>query len=291
MRQTQEQRHVYYDGDLKIEAYNLTGIVQQFPNHFHEYYVIGFVEGGRRHLWCRNQEYDLSPGDLILFNPRDSHFCAPIDGEILDYRAVNIDGNVMKKAVKEITGQEYTPHFIRNVAYQSDITAALSDLYSGIVERASRFEKEEAFFFLLEQVLREHSSTFEAAEVQETDERVKAVCAYLDAHYTENISLGELVDLTGFSKSHLLRLFTMQIGVSPYRYLQSLRIQKAKRLLEEGLPPVEAAAQTGFADQSHFSRFFKEFIGLTPKQYQKIFVRAVPAGAKREEGKVEKHVE
>lgn len=42
----QEQRHVYYDTDLKIEAYHLTGIVQPFPNHFHDYYVIGFVEGG-----------------------------------------------------------------------------------------------------------------------------------------------------------------------------------------------------------------------------------------------------
>ena len=51
----QEQRHVYYDTDLKIEAYHLTGIVQPFPNHFHDYYVIGFVEGGRRHLWCRDR--------------------------------------------------------------------------------------------------------------------------------------------------------------------------------------------------------------------------------------------
>ena len=66
----QEQRHVYYDTDLKIEAYHLTGIVQPFPNHFHDYYVIGFVEGGRRHLWCRDREYDLSAGDLVLFNPR-----------------------------------------------------------------------------------------------------------------------------------------------------------------------------------------------------------------------------
>ena len=43
MSQIQEQRHVYYDCDLAIEAYNLSGIVQKFPNHFHEYYVIGFV--------------------------------------------------------------------------------------------------------------------------------------------------------------------------------------------------------------------------------------------------------
>ena len=66
MIQEQEQRHIYYDQDLKIEAYNLSGIVQKFPNHFHEYYVVGFVEGGKRRLWCRGKEYDLNAGDLLL---------------------------------------------------------------------------------------------------------------------------------------------------------------------------------------------------------------------------------
>ena len=131
MIQEQEQRRVYYDKDLKIEAYNLSGVVQKFPNHFHEYYVIGFVEGGKRHLWSRNKEYDVSAGDLILFNPRDNHYCAPIDGEPLDYRAVNIDPSVMEQAVREITGREFTPRFTRNVVYRSDITQSVSALYGG----------------------------------------------------------------------------------------------------------------------------------------------------------------
>ena len=138
MIQEQEQRRVYYDKDLKIEAYNLSGVVQKFPNHFHEYYVIGFVEGGKRHLWSRNKEYDVSAGDLILFNPRDNHYCAPIDGEPLDYRAVNIDPSVMEQAVREITGREFTPRFTQNVVYRSDITQSVSALYGAILRRASR---------------------------------------------------------------------------------------------------------------------------------------------------------
>ena len=39
------------------------------------------------------------------------------------------------------------------------------------------------------------------------------------------------------------------------------------------LQPIEAAAMTGFADQSHFTNYFKDFIGLTPKQYQRIFTQ------------------
>lgn len=271
MTDRQEQRHIYYDGDLDVEAYNLAGIVQKFPNHFHEYYVIGFIEGGKRHLCCRNREYDLTEGDLILFNPRDNHFCAPVNGEVLDYQAVNIKTETMRKAALEITGRDYLPHFTQNVVYQSDITMSLKSLYEAILKRRPKIEKEEAFYFLLEQILKEYTTDFDESRPEKPDDTIQRLCTYMEAHYAENISLDDLSDMAGLSKYYLLRFFTKQIGVSPYRYLQTIRIQEAKKLLEKGTAPVEAAGRTGFADQSHFSNFFKEFIGLTPKQYMKIF--------------------
>ncbi len=77
--------------------------------------------------------------------------------------------------------------------------------------------------------------------------------------------------MTDFGKSYLLRAFTRQVGVSPYRYLQTIRLGRARKFLEQGMVPVDAAVSAGFSDQSHFTNFFKEFTGLTPKQYQKIF--------------------
>ena len=55
------------------------------------------------------------------------------------------------------------------------------------------------------------------------------------------------------------------------RYLETIRIAKARKLLERNVPMIEVALQTGFADQSHFSRFFKRLIGVTPRQYAEIF--------------------
>ena len=49
-----ETRTVVYDDELRIEAYHFEGIVQPFPSHFHEHYVIGFVEKGERILSCRD---------------------------------------------------------------------------------------------------------------------------------------------------------------------------------------------------------------------------------------------
>ena len=270
MLQEQEQRHVYYDRDLDIEAYNLSGIVQKFPNHFHEYYVIGFIEGGKRHLWCKGKEYDTSAGDLILFNPRDNHYCAPVNGELLDYRAVNIKPEVMSRAVKEITGEAYMPYFTENVVYKSDIAQSVQDLYRAVLNDAPLLEKEENLFFLLDQILREYASDFESADVLRPNRQIQSLCQYMEEHFAENVTLDELLSMTDFGKSYLLRSFTRQTGVSPYRYLQTIRLDKAKRFLEEGIAPIDAG-MAGFSDQSHFTHFFKEFIGLTPKQYQRIF--------------------
>ena len=55
----QEQRLVRYDNELKVEAHQFNGIMQKFPNHFHEYYVIGFVASGKRHLTCKNKDYTI----------------------------------------------------------------------------------------------------------------------------------------------------------------------------------------------------------------------------------------
>lgn len=287
MSRNQEQRHVYYDHDLGIEAYQLSGIVQKFPNHFHDFYVIGFIEGGQRHLWCRGQEYNLRSGDLILFNPRDNHYCSPMGEELLDYRAVNIKPEVMLKAAKEITGKDHAPCFTQNVVYQSEATVSVGEVYDAILSDSPRLQKEEAFFYLLEQVLQEYAAPFESLDVTEPDEQIKNLCAYMEQHYADNISLETLLSMTSFGKSYLLRSFTKQLGVSPYRYLQTIRIGRAKKLLEQGIEPIEAAILTGFSDQSHFSNFFKSFIGLTPKQYQKIFTDGLSAADSEKEAEHE----
>lgn len=272
----QEQRHAYFDRDLRIEAYNLSGIVQKFPNHFHEFYVIGFVEGGKRHLWCKGKEYDLEAGDLILFSPRDNHFCAPLGGEVLDYRALNIQPEVMRAAAQEITGTAFTPVFTRNVVFQSELAQSVGEVYGAILSQAPRLQKEEAFYFLLEQVLRDYAVPLDESATPGPDQTVQALCAYMEQHFSENVTLDELLSMTSFGKSYLIRTFTRQVGVSPYRYLQTVRLERAKRFLEQGVAPIDAASMAGFSDQSHFTNFFKEFIGLTPKQYQRIFTDAPP---------------
>ena len=274
----QETRTVKYDPELKIEAYSFKGIMQKFPNHFHDYYVIGFIESGERCLSCKNRKYTVEPGDLLLFNPRDNHTCEQINGRTLDYRCINVPPETMSKAAFEITGKEYLPYFSPAVIFHSELASLLRELHMIIMEEEKDFRKEEIFFFLLEQLIEEFSEEGIEQSGPEENRETKIICNYLEKNYMKNITLDELSGLTGLSKYYLLRSFTKQKGISPYRYLETIRIDRAKKLLEQGVLPIEAALQTGFTDQSHFSNFFKKFIGLTPKQYMNIFID--PSGDK-----------
>lgn len=77
-----------------------------------------------------------------------------------------------------------------------------------------------------------------------------AVCAFIRQYYAEHLTLEQLCRCAGLSKSTLLRAFVQAKGVTPYRYLEAVRIQKAQQFLGHGLSPAEAALRTGFADQS-----------------------------------------
>lgn len=268
----QEERTVCFDRELKIEAYRFKGIMQKFPNHFHEHYVIGFIEKGQRYLSCKNKEYTTSTGDLLLFNPFDSHTCEQIDDKVHDYRCINIKPEIMKKTVFEITGKNYLPKFNQPVIFRSELVPLLQELHYIIMEEELDFKKEELFFFLIEQLIEEHTEPNLQSNLENTNIEIQAVCDYLENNYAEHIILDELSTIAGMNKYSLLRNFTKLKGITPYRYLENIRVNKAKKLLEKGVEPIDAAIQTGFVDQSHFTNFFKNFIGLTPKQYQNIFI-------------------
>lgn len=103
-----EQRRIYYDRDSGVEVYSSSGVVQKFLNHLYEYYVIELAEGERCHLCHKGQEYDVETRGLPLLNSRDNHFRGSINGEILDYWAVNVPVDVMNRAVLGVMGEEFT---------------------------------------------------------------------------------------------------------------------------------------------------------------------------------------
>jgi AraC-like DNA-binding protein len=90
----------------------------------------------------------------------------------------------------------------------------------------------------------------------------------LNAAADEQVSLAELAALGGVSRFNLLWSFAREVGITPHAYLIQRRLGAARRLLAAGQTPVEVAMQTGFADQSHLTRTFVRYFGVTPGRYR-----------------------
>lgn len=265
-----EIRTICYDQELQIEGYLLEGYMQPFPNHFHEYYVVGYMEDGKRLMSCKNRQSIIQKGAVILFNPNDTHSCSPIANEDFNFRAFNIPLAVMKTLAQEITGKDGLPGFSENLVYDEEIIGYMRPLHQMVMSGSTEFEKEETFLLMLSLLTRRYGKPFESC-ILECPQEIEYACTFMREHFTEHISLDQLCHCTNLSKSSLLRAFTHSKGVTPYRYLQTIRINEAKKLLEQGFTPVEVALRTGFADQSHFTNFFNMFIGLSPGTYRDIF--------------------
>lgn len=264
-------KDIRYDEELGLEAYRFDGVAQAFPNHFHEYYVLGLIEAGQRRLTVNNREYPIGPGDMMTFNPLDNHACEQIDGGGLRYRCLNITAELMQATAQEVLGLRKMPKFTEPVQYRTELAEAFSELHRHIMDGGPSLEKEEAFLLFMEALL-SGCAAFDGQETPAAQRReIEEVCAYLQRHYSERITLDKLSEVARLNKYSLVRLFTRHKGITPYRYLETIRISEAKKLLEQGVEPAQVAQRTGFSDQSHFSGFFSRFIGLAPGQYQAIF--------------------
>jgi transcriptional regulator GlxA family with amidase domain len=98
---------------------------------------------------------------------------------------------------------------------------------------------------------------------------LRRVREYVEAHLEKNISLQMLANAAGLSMSHFARAFKKSQGVPPHEYLVRCRVRRVQELLATtDLPLSEIARASGFSDQSHCTRRFREQVGITPSGYR-----------------------
>ena len=113
---------------------------------------------------------------------------------------------------------------------------------------------------------------------------------YIKDHYAENIAIPHLAHLCKTSVPKFRRLFTQIIGLPPDRYITTIRLKEARRLLETTDRKIsEIATEVGFFDQSHFIKVFTKSRGLTPGRYRKLhweqaYSRAKTVGSNQSPG-------
>jgi two-component system response regulator YesN len=98
---------------------------------------------------------------------------------------------------------------------------------------------------------------------------IQKICDYLEEHYMEDISLEQASDHIGFSSFYFSKLMKEYLNMSYVDYLTSIRIRKAKELLDKTHKTVsEIAFEVGYTDANYFTRVFKRIEGVTPSNYK-----------------------
>jgi len=114
------------------------------------------------------------------------------------------------------------------------------------------------------------SATSSAAPVEQARQ-------FLDENAGRTVASEELEALTDVDRYALARHFRARLGTSPYRYLTMRRLERAKSFMRENIGLAEAAAESGFTDQSHMTRQFKRAYGLSPGRWRALAANSAVA--------------
>ncbi len=209
------------------------------------------------------------PGRLTVLPPGLWHRPAapprnPIEARLL---LVYVPVAELRDMGRRITGREVAD-LARPVVLDRGASLNLQALYRDLRAGSAMLERDERLAAVLAALTATNHEP--RRELRSGSARAHAVArarGFLHEHALDEVRLERLAREAGISPFHLARSFTEQMGVAPHAYQLHLRVGRAKGLLAEGAAPAEAAARTGFYDQSHLGRHFKRLVGMTPGAY------------------------
>ncbi len=119
-----------------------------------------------------------------------------------------------------------------------------------------------------------HFSVFHGLN-QHGDRVILDAQAYIDAHYSHDISVERVARHVNMSKRNFIRRFKQAVQLTPLEYIQRVKIEAAKNALEQGRRNIQALThEVGYSDGKTFRNVFKRVTGVTPQAYRNKYGRA-----------------
>jgi AraC-like DNA-binding protein len=184
------------------------------------------------------------------------------------YRTLCLNPDVFRRLTFEVTHRDDLPHFRAAVVEDRELFTRLR-LHRAVANSAPMINRESFLLAVVEHLTRTHvERRRQSLSVGRENFVVQQVREYLEAHYSEDVSLAKLSTLTSRSSFHVARAFSKTFGLPPHAYLESIRVQRARELLRSGMSVVDTALSVGYTDQAHFTHRFRRHTGITPGQYR-----------------------
>ncbi|MBP1965474.1 response regulator [Paenibacillus aceris] len=152
-------------------------------------------------------------------------------------------------------------------AEQADITVGCGRTYTQLKDAALSC-KEALQTLRSAHVLGERGIIRSDAREQPKISSVTHARAYMEQHYTRDVTLQEVAEHVGMNPTYFSVLFKEEVGESYIKYLTRIRMELAKTLLSRGLRVNDVSEKVGYHTYRHFSEVFKKYTGVTPGQYK-----------------------
>lgn len=255
--------------DFTVVRSRVTGIVaveartrHVFGRHMHDQFGVGVIEAGAQRSLSGRGTVESQAGDTITVNPGEVHDGAPVGDRGRAWRMLYFDPDIVLGVAKDIgDGKGDADAFEHPVVKDRRQADRFRALYRAAIadDRCAvwAMRRDELLLELLAPLLRARARCGAPPAIARLRDRIAD-----DPAATP--TLADLAAQSGLSRFQVLRGFRHAFGLAPHAYLVQCRVNLARRLVSRGMPLAEAAFASGFADQSHMTRWFARSFGAAP---------------------------
>ncbi|MBO5070788.1 MAG: AraC family transcriptional regulator [Roseburia sp.] len=231
-----------------------------------DHYLIHYIISGKGYYKVNQQTYALCAGDTFLVYPNTEVLYYADENEPWEYAWVGFTGS---DASMILQATDFSPQkpFLQNTPKGDAIHRQILHIYDA---RGNEFEHAVEMTGRLYTML---ALFLHAASRSDThnsaNSYVQKGIEYISSNYSYAITVEDIADYVGVSRSHLFRSFETVLGQSPKEYLTDFRMKQACYLLEHSSLSITAIANSlGFDNSLYFSKTFHKQKGISPKEYR-----------------------
>ena len=259
-----------YTNNIELSIFNC-GIERCAPSKtwgpgIRDHYLIHLVLSGKGEFEVGGRTWQVSTGDLFFARPSQLIRYTADEQYPWEYSWVGFNGACAHKLAAQLPFTDDAP--VHHTSDPDGMRAALANIYSS---RGLQPQDEAAmvgYLYLFIAALMKETIAGKPHSTSSSSQYVLNAIKYIQFNYSHDISIDDVAKSVGVSRSHLYRVFMLNVGKSPIDYLTEYRINEACKLLRAGhLSIAEVAVSVGFFDQFYFSRVFKRAKGVPPSKY------------------------
>ena len=243
------------------EVFHATIAEHAYPPHMHDAWTLFVVDAGSIRYDLDRQARGAGRSMVSVLPPHVVHDGRPATTSGFQKRVLYLEPHVLGE---DLIGATVDQPEIPDPGLRSVVSA----LHDALACPDDALEAETRLGLLAERIRTAYGNAAEApAEVAPVGRLPERFRAWLDEHLFDAVSLAAAARDLEVSPTRLTRTFSGAFGLAPHAYLTGRRVHAARDRIVDGMPLAQVAAETGFCDQAHLTRRFRQVLGATPGQF------------------------